>query len=537
MASRKREFPTIKKVPVADLVPYARNARTHSQRQVDKLAAAIREYGFLVPLVIDGQNNIIAGHGRVLAAQKIGLDFLPCVIADHLTDSQRRAYVLADNRLAEDAGWDTELLKIELGELSDAGFNLEFTGFELGEIDGLLIDPPESPEELDNIPPPPSKPITRRGDIWQLGSHRVMCGDSTEPEEVLQLMNGKVAELMHADPPYGMGKQKDGVEGDNQYREKLDAFQLLWWRTWRPVLSDRSSAYIWGNAPDLWRLWYVAGLQDTEEFELRNQIVWDKGGTPGMKSDLMTQYPIATEHALFFQFGKQFLGNVNSDQYWDGWEEVRGYLAEEGRAVKLTPSKLRSITGVQMFSHWFTKSQWTFIPEKHYQALQTEFPDNFRTAWADLAKIHRRQKLKYREHINGIYGGMRAYFDNAHSIMRDVWPFDRVAGEDRHGHATPKPVAMMERIMRSSLPAGALCVEPFGGSGSTLMGAEVSGRVCYTMEITPRYVDVIVKRWQQQTDKQATLDGNGKTFEEVAEEREVEIEDAGEEEASAPEEA
>ena len=173
------EFPAYKTVLTASLVPYARNARTHSPAQVDKIAASIREFGFLNPIITDGQSGIVAGHGRVMAAQKLGLDTLPTIDAAHLSEAQRRAYVLADNRMALDAGWDNDLLKIELQDLDAAGFDLTLTGFDLGEIAALTLDATEGLTDPDDVPDAPAVPVTVLGDVWLLGRHRLMCGDST----------------------------------------------------------------------------------------------------------------------------------------------------------------------------------------------------------------------------------------------------------------------------------------------------------------------------------------------------------------------
>jgi len=310
-----------------------------------------------------------------------------------------------------------------------------------------------------------------------------------------------------------MGKESDGVANDNLYREKLDAFQMAWWRAFRDHAEHNVSAYIWGNAPDLWRLWYSSeGLSVSEKFDFCNHIVWDKKSIAGMKSDLMLQFPIASEHCLFFKAGEQFVGNVNADQYFEGWDVLRLYLKGDADAVGLNQKQCQEITGVQMYAHWFSKSQWSFIPEKYYVMLQQAFPANFRKPYGELRQQYEQIKGGYRNHINGIQGGMRSYFDNAHDTMRDVWEFSRVTGEERHGHATPKPVAMMQRVMKSSLPPGGICAEPFGGSGSTLIGAETTGRVCYSMELKPDYCDVIVRRWQQFTGKRAIHAETGEPF-------------------------
>ena len=338
-----------------------------------------------------------------------------------------------------------------------------------------------------------------------------MCGDSLVVSDVERLTAGAVAQLLHADPPYGMGKAADGVANDNIYEEDLDKFQMEWWATFRTFLTDNASAYIWGNAPDLWRLWYRGGLGDSEKLELRNQIVWDKKNIAGMKSDLLTQFPIASEHCLFFQFGNQFRGNINTEDFPETWETVRGYMEQEATAAGIKPPDIKRVCGCGMYSHWFTRSQFTLIPEKHYNTLAQAYPGQFTKPWRELKSEWDRVKGGPTSEIQGA----RSYFDNAHEIMRDVWEFPRVTGDERHGHATPKPVAMMERVMKSSLPKGGVCLEPFGGSGSTLIGAEKTGRVCYSMELQPMYCDVIVKRWQDFTGKIATHAETGQPFAEV----------------------
>jgi len=505
----------VETLPINELVPYARNSRTHSPEQIAQLAASIREFGFTNPVLIDEKGGIIAGHGRVMALQSLGHESVPCIRLAHLTEAQRRAYVIADNKLALNAGWDNEMLALEFQDLKGMGFDLELTGFDLGDIDELLAELDETPEgnsDADKTPAPPANPHTRASNVWILGKHRVMCGDSTRSEDLSALMRGAKASMIHADPPYGMGKQKDGVANDNLYGAKLDDFQMRWWRALREFTDENVSAYIWGNAIDLWRLWYCGGLANSETFHFCNHITWDKKSIAGMASDLMLQYPIASEHCLFFKAGKQFVGNVNADEYFEGWEVIRSYLKEQADSAGLNPKTCREITGVQMYSHWFSKSQWSVIPEKYYKLLQEAFPGNFGKPYSEIRDQYEKIEVGYRNHINGIQGGMRSYFDNSHDVMRDTWEFSRVTGEERHGHATPKPVAMMQRIMKSSLPDGGLCVEPFGGSGSTLMGAETTGRICYTMELQPEYVDVIVRRWQNFTGRRAVLESTGTPF-------------------------
>ncbi len=201
----------IEQLKTADLVPYARNARTHSEEQVAQIAGSIREFGFTNPVLIDGERGIIAGHGRVLAAQSLGIESVPCIRLGHLTESQRRAYVLADNRLALNAGWDAEMLAVELDELKDAGVDLASLGFDKDELNELIGTPNTGPLPDPPIPPVPVTPKTVLGDVWLLGDHRLMCGDSTSAENVASLMGGGRVALCFTSPPYG--QQRDYTTG------------------------------------------------------------------------------------------------------------------------------------------------------------------------------------------------------------------------------------------------------------------------------------------------------------------------------------
>lgn len=517
--------------PIDSLVPYARNSRTHSDEQLGQLADSMREWGFTIPVLVDEDGGIIAGHGRVLAAKRLELAEVPVIVAKGWSETKKRAYVIADNKLALNAGWDEDLLAAELADLQAEGYQLELTGFDEKELLELLSDDDgkkaaAAKAEEKDVPALPAVPTSRTGDVWILGGvHRVMCGDSTNPADVAALMAGQQAQLLHADPPYGMGKEADGVANDNLTGDKLDEFQLQWWRTFRRHLVDNAGAYVWGNAADLWRLWFKNGLSSSEPMTLRNEIVWDKKSIAGMASPELTQFPEASERCLYFQLGRYvFQVNQTKDDYWPGWEPLREWLVAERNKMGWKAADVKRIAGNQMYSHWFSKSQWVFIAEKDYGKLQAAAAGAaFARPYAELAGEYSQLRAIFRGEVleprSEEFRAGRPYFDNAHDVMRDVWEFPRVVGEERHGHATPKPVAMMERVMKSSLPAGGLCAEPFGGSGSTLMGAEKTGRACYSMELQAVYVDVIVTRWRNFTGLDAVLESTGQPWAEVAADR------------------
>ena len=492
--------------PLERLIDYARNPRKNDHA-VDRVAAAIKEFGFRVPIIAKSDGLVVDGHLRLKAARKLGLAEVPVVLADDLTDAQVKAFRISVNRMAELAEWDSELLALELGELGELGFDLDLTGFGEGEIAALTPGGTEGLTDPDEVPEPPAEPTTKPGDLWLLGEHRVLCGDSTKAEDVARLMGGEKAQLIHADPPYGMGKEKDGVQNDNLYDDKLDAFQMAWWKAFRLHTDDNASAYIWGNAEELWRLWYVGGLKDSERLTMRNELAWAKG-TAGCGM-LVSGVPLAsrrmyhpTERCLFFMLGEQGFNN-NADNYWDGFEPIRSYLETEMNKCG-GAKNWKAALGNQMGGHYFTKSQWCFPTAEAYAKLQTfANGDAFKREHDELKREHDELKREHDELKREFYK-TRAHFDNTHDNMTDVWEFPRVAGEDRHGHATPKPVAMICRAIKSSTAAEALVAEPFLGSGTSLIAAEQLGRKCYGMEISPAYVDVIVKRWEQFTGKQAT---------------------------------
>ena len=278
-----------------------------------------------------------------------------------------------------------------------------------------------------------------------------------------------------------------GHDVTNLRGKALDGFQMDWWGAFRPHLTSNASAYIWGNAPDLWRLWYAGGLGESEVLELRNEIVWDKLNVPGMASPELTQYPEASERCLFFQLGNQFRGNINAEDFPETWEPLRAYMEQQAKAAGITPADVKRVCGVGMYSHWFTRSQFNLIPEARYEAMAAAYPGYFARPWADLKSEWDRVKGGPTSELQGA----RSYFDNAHEPMTDVWKFPRVIGDDRHGHATPKPVAMMEKLIRKT--AGVV-LDPFFGSGSTGLACVQLGRKFIGIEIERKYFDIACER-------------------------------------------
>src|SRR6056297_2277964 len=260
---------------VDELIPYVRNARTHSEAQVALIAGSIREFGFVNPVLVDGENGIIAGHGRVLAARKLGLETIPVIELAHLGAAQKRAYILADNRLAEQAGWDAELLALELGDLADLGVDLLSLGFEAGEIDALFRDGAPDPRE-EETPAPPADPVSRPGDLWLCGPHRVLCGDATDPAAVENLLGGVRPHLMVSDPPYGVSydpswRNDAGASATRRTGRVMNDDRADWRAAW--ALFPGDVAYVWHGALHAGT---VAESLAAAGFDIRAQIVWAK---------------------------------------------------------------------------------------------------------------------------------------------------------------------------------------------------------------------------------------------------------------------
>ena len=277
--------------PIESLIPYARNSRTHSDAQVAQIAASIKEFGWTNPVLIDAEGGIIAGHGRIMAGRKLGIKEAPCIVLDGLTEAQRRAYVIADNKLALNAGWDIDLLKIELSDLKALDFDLSLTGFDPGELGNLLADKTEGLTDEDAVPETPARAVTVLGDVWVLGKHRVMCGDSTSVDAVERLCDGRKADMVLTDPPYGVSfvgvkgsMYSGGKKAGKNSAEMIKADDLRGDDLVKLFADSMSAASMSSKAGAAMYVFLainrsqesVAGLRDAG-LEIRNWLIWDKG--------------------------------------------------------------------------------------------------------------------------------------------------------------------------------------------------------------------------------------------------------------------
>lgn len=384
----------MKLVPIEKLIPYINNARTHNTEQVNKLRSSLREFGFINPVIIDGNYNIIAGHGRVMAAKEEKIAEVPCVFADHLTPAQKKAYIIADNRMAQDAGWDEELLKIEIEALQAEAFDVELTGFEAQEIADLLAGEAEDAED-DNfdIEEELNNPcFSKTGDVWHIGKHKVICGDSTCAETYEKLMDGKVANLVCTDPPYFVAlKNASGTIANDDLNDK-DGYEFLMkaFENFKKSMALDASIYVF-YATMKARVFYDA--YEDAGFRVGAGLIWKKPRAPLMRTDW----------------------KFNMEPIIWGWRK-------DG------------------------KHKW--------------------------------------------YGDQK---------QKAVFEFEGIKNskEDGFGHPSSKPVPLIAYLIKQCTQANGIVLDGFLGSASTLMACEQMDRICYGVELEPKFVDVAVKRFIQ----------------------------------------
>ena len=397
--------------PLEMLIPYARNARQHSDAQVAQIAASIREFGWAAPIIVDAQSNVIAGHGRLLAARKLGLAEVPVVSMDHLSDTQRRALILADNKIAENATWDEAVLGVELAALSEAGFELGLTGFSQDEwerlIEGDLSDEKGLTDE-DAVPEVSEHAVTKPGDIWILGDHKLLCGDATKADDFKALLGDELVDMTFTDPPYNVNyasTAKDKMRGKN-----------------RPIMNDNLGE-----------------------------------GFGSFLFDACDNILARTKGAVYIAMSSSELDTLQG-----------AFRAAGGK--------------------WSTFIIWA--------------KNTFTLGRADYQR-------QYEPILYGWRDGTDHYWCGARD-QGDVWHINKPQKNDLH--PTMKPVELVERAVRNSSKTRDLVLDPFGGSGSTLIACEKSGRRARLIELDPKYVDVIVKRWEAFSGGKAVLNDGQRVF-------------------------
>ncbi|MEE1138231.1 MAG: DNA methyltransferase [Acutalibacteraceae bacterium] len=492
----------IKNIAVKDLIPYEKNTKKHDDVQINNVAESIKQYGFVQPIVIDKNNVVVIGHCRLLAAKKLKMADVPCVCVEDLTEEQVKALRIVDNK-SNESPWDFDFLADELADLDFSDFNFDF-GIDTDADEETEIVEDEAPEVDEE-----NEPITKLGDIWQLGRHRLMCGDSTDKATVELLMNGNKADMVFTDPPYGMKKEADGVANDNLNFDDLFEFNKRWIPITFEALKDNGSWYCWGIDEPLMDIYshILKPMAKENKITFRNFITWDKGNGQGQMSEKHTSYAVASEKCLFVSCGKTVL-HINSWQkkFDERFRPLLQYLQEQKKLCGWDTAQLKTIAGCKgmVADHWTTTDQWRVPPEDVY------------LKWANWAKENgikaflrpHKELVEEQDKIKKEYEKERTYFDNCHDNMNDVWHFERTSSVERElcgEHATPKPIALCSRAIKSSSREGEIVLDVFGGSGSTLIACEQLNRSACLCELEPKWCDVIIKRWETLTGEKAVL--------------------------------
>jgi len=421
-----------------ELIPYARNSRTHSDDQVAQIAASIKEWGWTTPILVDETGGIIAGHGRLLAARKLKMEQVPTIEAAGWSDAQKRAYVIADNKLALNAGWDESLLALEFGELEGLGFDVELTGFSAEEIAALT--PEEVPAALtdeDEVPEPPEEPVTRLGDVWLLGRHRVMCGDSTSVDAVEKLMDGSHAQFCFTSPPYADQREYNG--GKELSTQHLATFIRASNGVCNFFAVNLGLSRKNGEINTYWEDYIEEARQCG--LKLVSWNIWDRSGEGGSIGNMTAPFPI--NHEWIFVFANE------------------------------APNLSRT------------------IPNKHGG-----------------------------KGVSATIRGADSEFAERKSVVHEFGKLGTVlkcgVQRGKNEHPAMFPVELPQSYIEACTNNGGIVYEPFGGSGTTLIACEKTSRVARLMELDPKYCDVIIKRWQDYTGKQATHAETGQPFAEVS---------------------
>lgn len=467
------------------------NPRTIKKDDMERLKKSIKDnpdYFEARPIILSnrtGELVILAGNQRYEAAKALGMDKVPTFLLEGLTEAREREIIIRDN--VSNGDWDMDALANEWDtqELTDWGLDLEWDEPEQEVVEDEAPEVDES-EPVDSV----------LGGIYQLGRHRLMCGDSTDAGSVAILMDGQKADMVFTDPPYGMKKEAEGVLNDNLNYDKLLDFNKKWIPLTFDNLKDNGSWYCWGIDEPLMDIYsnILKPMQKNKQIAFRNLITWDKGNGQGQMSEEFRMYPIADEKCLFVMVGGDSIQgfSVNQEDYSENMDKVRLYLETEIAKLKQSDKVIATALGYKdgrTVNHWRSKSQFALPTKDNYEAL--------REYGRTVLKAYDFLKKDYDELKKDFYAG-RSYFDNTHDNMNSVWHFGKTSQEERNntgGHATPKPLALCQRAIKSSSRENESVLDLFGGSGSTLIACEQLGRKCYMMELDPKYCDVIRKRY------------------------------------------
>lgn len=468
--------------PTNSLKPHPQNSRTHTPGQIDEIIRSIQAVGWTKPIIVDEKNEILAGHGAHQAALQMGMDEVPTILRAGLTSAQKKAYRIADNRLAEQSTWDHKILTAEFADLKRMGYDLSLTGFDPSEIEFMLAPPPAITPE----PPDPTiekRTVTKLGDLWTMGEHRLICADSTKPATYKTLLNGRRAQCVFTDPPYGVSfqglglgsSQVDIIKGDENRRGRLKAMLHKALSAAMAHVDNTAGWYIWHS--DKTRVEFEEALHEVGLVEL-GMLIWEKpAATMGW-----TDYRYA--HEPCFYAAKQgtkpaFYGDRTGTTIW---------------RIEAAPGKGE--------------------PTSIGNGLIITTPDGQEVYLAPAPP--KGKKVRHLHLANGTPLLIQPASDSD-----DMWHVSRDSGhgKDVALHPTMKPVALARRAIVNSTKEGEIVLDMFAGASSTIMGAEQTKRVGYAIELDPHYVDASVRRWQELTGKEAIHATEKKTYQAIAKAR------------------
>jgi len=480
---------------ISDLKQNPKNPRIIKDDKFKKLVKSLQEFPEMMakrPMVcvtdtVDGKLFPLGGNMRLKALQELKYKDIPdtwVMLADEWTEEKRLEFVIKDNLSMGDWSWDELNADWDLQQLEEWGLDIPGFEAEVLEAEEDDFDVPEGGIETDIV----------LGDLFEIGEHRLLCGDSTDSEQVAKLMNGKKADMAHNDPPYGMKKEKDGVLNDNLNYDALLDFNREWIALQFMHLKENGSWYCWGIDEPLMDIYsdIIKPYAKEQKATFRNLITWFKnpsGLGDGQNNPIARSYGIITEKCLFVMLGVQGFNN-NADNYYEGFEPLRNWLVKEKEKSGLKNDEITKLTATT-HTHYWSKSQWAFPTREHYNSIK--LASNGKAFNKEYEEI----KKEYEE-IKKEWYSTRSYFDNTHDKMTEVWQFDRHKREgDEGGHATPKPIPLCERAIKSSCPDNGLVLDFFLGSGSTMVASHQLKRKCYGMELDCKYCQVIIDRMRK----------------------------------------
>jgi DNA modification methylase len=471
----------IQNVPINTVKANPNNPRIIKDDKFAKLVKSINEFPQMLnlrPIVVNDDMVVLGGNMRLKACKEAGLKEIPIIKASELTEQQQKEFIVKDNVGYGEWDWNDLANNWDAEQLQDWGLDIPGFDAEVLEAEEDEFAVTDGGIETDIV----------LGDLFEIGEHRLLCGDSTDSDQVALLMNGQKADMAHNDPPYGMKKEKDGVLNDNlNYNDLLD-FNREWIALQFMHLKENGSWYCWGIDEPLMDIYseilkpYIADQKAT----FRNLITWDKGHGQGQNSENTRSYAIADEKCLFVMCGVQGFNN-NSHNYFEGFEPIRNWLIKEKEKSGLKNDEITKLTATT-HTHYWSKSQWSFPTKEHYNTIKDA--SNGKAFLKEYEEI----KKEYEE-IKKEWYSTRAYFNNTHDNFNNVWKFERHLRQgDEGGHATPKPIPLCERAIKSSCPDNGLVLDMFLGSGSTMVASHQLKRKCYGTELDPKYCQVIVDR-------------------------------------------